>query len=101
MVHIVEQPESPQREDGGSPEIGVVLLRRGVRRMEALRPSCCGCGRSPLVGERISVFRDKRGRERSACELCAAEPGAASLGEQVSTTVVRAGERPLAVRRAA
>jgi hypothetical protein len=100
MIHLQEEPE-PAREDGGSPEIELALLRRGLRRMESHRSSCCACGRCPLVGERMRVFRGADGKERSACTLCVPDESGSSLGEPVGTRVVRAGERPLAVRRAA
>lgn len=44
------------------------LLRRGVGILEADRPRCADCGRTPLVGEHVHRYN---GRKRGiVCELC-------------------------------
>jgi hypothetical protein len=84
-----------------APELELELLRAGVRKMAAQRARCSHCRRSLLVGERVQVFA-AAGRERHICALCLGTdaPGS-SVGELVRTERVRAGERPLSVRRAA
>jgi hypothetical protein len=99
-VHPHTQSDPPL-EEGSAWEIERGLLRRGLRRMEAHRFVCSNCRRSPLVGERLHVFRAADGRERLVCGLCAHEAEHTSLGEPVGVLRMRAGERPLAVRRAA
>ena len=49
-------------------ELQVALVRRAIDRCDAGRERCCGCRRSPLVGER--VYLDQRGAVY--CELCRA-----------------------------
>lgn len=44
-----------------------VLLRRGVGALAAGREHCVDCGRTPLVGEHVHLFEDRRG---IVCELC-------------------------------
>jgi hypothetical protein len=97
-----EPPQTPDPKDlqeHHAPDLELQLLRRGLRGMAANRWACSRCGRSPLVGERLHVFAPQ-GQEQSVCSLCvrAAE---GSLGEPVRVERVRAGERPLNVRRAA
>jgi uncharacterized Zn finger protein (UPF0148 family) len=67
------------------------LLRKGVGALEACRPTCEDCGRTPLVGERI--FRYRRGVV--VCALCAPTRDA----EPEATDMVRHSERGHAVRR--
>lgn len=69
------------------------LLRRGVVALEADRSSCAGCGRTPLVGECVYVYR-RRTREQTLCELCRLERSEPPL----ATAVVRHCEHGLAVR---
>jgi hypothetical protein len=60
--------------DNGAPGLQVALVRRAVDQCDALRERCHGCGRTPLVGERVYV--DQAGIVY--CELCRAldpEPG--------------------------
>ena len=42
------------------------LLRRGVRARATEDRTCCDCGRTPLVGERMYRY----GGEGRVCELC-------------------------------
>jgi hypothetical protein len=51
------------------------------------------------VGERLRVFAARRGTERALCDLCLTESEAA--GKPLRMELVRAAERPLAIRRAA
>ena len=51
-------------EERHAPELERQLLRTSVLGMTADRCACSGCGRSPLVGERIQVFAARHGRER-------------------------------------
>jgi hypothetical protein len=91
----------PDPQQHHAPELELELLRAGVRKMAAQRPECSRCRRSLLVGERAQVFADG-GSERYVCALClATEAEGSSVGELVRTERVRAGERPLSVRRAA
>lgn len=84
-----------------APELELELLRSGVRRMAAQRPSCSTCRRSLLVGERLQVFL-AAGSERQVCALClGADAEGSSIGKLVRTERVRAGERLLRIRRAA
>jgi hypothetical protein len=57
-----ELPELP------FPELQLALMRRAVDRRDAIRERCCGCRRTPLVGER--VYLDEGGK--LYCELCRA-----------------------------
>jgi hypothetical protein len=43
------------------------LLRRAVRLLAADRHSCSHCGRTPLVGERVHVYKREPG---VVCDLC-------------------------------
>jgi hypothetical protein len=52
----------------GSEDFEIALLRRGVDRRIAGSERCRGCGRTPLVGER--VYLDRHGGIH--CELCRA-----------------------------
>jgi hypothetical protein len=62
-----------------SRDLEVALLRKGVGALEADRPQCADCGRTPLVGERIYRY-DRHGL---VCALCRrqrrAEPDGAEL----------------------
>ena len=63
-----EVPKTPavQESDNGTPELELALLRRGVGQRDAGQERCCGCQRTPLVGE--TVYVDDRGSVY--CELC-------------------------------
>jgi hypothetical protein len=52
--------------DHGDPQLQVALVRQAVNRRDAVRERCRGCGRTPLVGERVYV--DEGGV--LYCELC-------------------------------
>ncbi|MEX0992942.1 MAG: hypothetical protein WDZ37_03005 [Solirubrobacterales bacterium] len=91
-------PESEQTHH--APELERRFLRRGVKGMEAQREGCARCGRSLLVGERLSVFADRDGRERAVCDVCVSKVADGSLGERVRVQRVRAGERRLVIRAA-
>ena len=54
--------------DEDFPELEIALLRRGVGRRDAGQERCCGCRRTPLIGE--TVYLDDRGLV--FCELCRA-----------------------------
>ena len=54
--------------DGDFPELEIALLREGVGRRDAVQERCCGCHRTPLVGETVYV----RGHDEVFCELCRA-----------------------------
>jgi len=86
-------------EERHAPELERQLLRHGVVRMSAGRCACSQCGRSPLVGERLQIFAGKHGAERALCDLCLAI--AETAGAPLRMEQVRAGERPLAIIRAA
>ena len=92
-------PHPDDHEERHAPEIERVLLRNGVLRMTAGRCACSRCGRSPLVGERLRVFAARHGTERALCDLCLTESEAA--GKPLRMELVRAAERPLAIRSAA
>jgi hypothetical protein len=57
--------------DDVAPELQVALVRRAVDRCDAVRERCQGCGRTPLVGERVYI--DQGGT--AYCELCRALDG--------------------------
>jgi hypothetical protein len=68
-----------------------VLLRRGVGTLEADRHRCADCGRTPLTGEHVHLYRRAQG---IVCELCRPlrrEP-------PVTTEIVRHSEHGHAVR---
>jgi hypothetical protein len=48
-----------------------VLLRRGVGALEADRPRCADCGRTPLTGEYVHLYASSRSAMHTiVCELC-------------------------------
>ena len=96
-------PESPAdpNQPHHAPELERRFLRMGVEGMAAERRECSGCGRSPLVGERLRVFAAKNGRKRTVCDICVAEFPKDALGEPVRVYRVGPSERRLNVRRAA
>jgi hypothetical protein len=54
--------------DDDTPELEIAILRRGVDIRDAGQERCCGCNRTPLVGE--TIYLDDRGSV--FCELCRA-----------------------------
>jgi hypothetical protein len=67
---IAEESRMADRDhpDQGAPELQVALVRRAVDHCDAARERCCGCRRTPLIGERIYF-----GPEGAVyCELCRA-----------------------------
>jgi 1,4-dihydroxy-2-naphthoyl-CoA synthase len=97
---VSETPE-PGPEQHHAPELELELMRAAVRKMAARRPTCSRCARSLLVGELAHVF-SAAGDERHICALClVTEVDGSSAGNLLRTERVRAGERPLNVRRAA
>jgi hypothetical protein len=69
------------------------LLRKSVGALVAGRASCDGCGRTPLVGERVHLFSGGA----LLCELC--RPRRDDLPER--SEVVHHSERGHTVRRRA
>jgi len=55
------------------PDLERELLRKGVGAREAGRRHCSDCGRTPLVGERVHIYK----RGAVVCELCRPARGAA------------------------
>jgi len=45
-----------------------LLLQRGIGALEADRTRCADCGRTPLFGELVHLYEDRRAR--LVCELC-------------------------------
>jgi hypothetical protein len=66
-LHSAERPVV-QQSDSGSPDLELALLREGVGRRDASQERCCGCNRTPLVGE--TVYLSDHGLVY--CELCRA-----------------------------
>jgi len=54
------------------PDLERELLRQGVGRREAGRRHCSDCGRTPLVGETVHIYK----RGAVVCELCRPARGA-------------------------
>jgi hypothetical protein len=75
------------------PDLERELLRKSVGEQAAGRVSCDDCGRTPLVGERVHLFRDGA----HICELC--RPRRDDRPER--SQVVHHSERGLTVRRRA
>lgn len=77
-------------------QIEAALLRASVEALEAGRPTCRHCHRTPLVGEQVHIYGPTRHRSRTdvVCELCrplrAAEPD--------RTELVRSPERGSSVQ---
>jgi hypothetical protein len=88
-------PEEPA-EERHAPALERQLLKTSVSTMAAGRCSCSGCGRSPLIGERIQVFALRDGRERALCDLCAT-----GAGEPLRMERIWPFSRTLLVQRAA
>ena len=66
------------------------LLRKSVGRLTAERERCSGCGRTPLIGERLHVYESGR----VCCELCRER----SRERPVRSEPVRGSEHGQAVR---
>jgi hypothetical protein len=74
------------------PSLESVMLRNSVGSMESHRPTCSGCGRTPLVGE----FLHRLEPERLLCGLCLAQlPESDRLA--IASERIHAGERGLRV----
>jgi hypothetical protein len=74
------------------PSLESVMLRNSVGSMESHRPTCSGCGRTPLVGEYLHRLE----AERFLCGLCLAQvPEADRI--PVASERLHAGERSIAV----
>jgi hypothetical protein len=70
------------------------LLRRGVSLLAAARHACMGCGRTPLVGERVHIYEHEHG---IICELCRLR----HRGQPHASELVRHSEHGHTVRLAA
>ena len=55
------------------PDLERELLRKGVGDREAGRRHCSDCGRTPLIGERVHIYK----RGAVVCELCRSARGTA------------------------
>jgi hypothetical protein len=67
------------------------LLRKGLGALTRDRHECADCGRTPLPGERVHLYRD----ETLVCALCLADRDE----EPVRTEVVHDTEHARTVRR--
>jgi hypothetical protein len=72
------------------PDLERELLRKSVSLMDAGRHRSSDCGRSPLVGEHVHMYR----RGTVVCELCSA----LRAGSPERTEQVRFGGRGATVR---
>ena len=61
-----------------TPELELVLLRRGVDQRVAGSERCERCGRTPLIGERVYVYEGGA----ILCELCRVLEPAAPVGSR-------------------
>ncbi len=82
--------------DTPSDDLEQLLLRRSVGALEADRPRCADCGRTPLTGEELHLLAGARPfrRKRLVCELC-------RLGHRrrpLASEVVRGAEHGQTVR---
>jgi hypothetical protein len=59
---------------------------------------CSVCGRTPVIGERVSVMSNVR-RESPVCDLCLGRPRARALGEVTRQERVRSSAGAANVRR--
>ncbi len=75
------------------PDLGLGLLRKGVRHLTAARDECTVCHRTPLVGEHVHVYAN----ESVVCELCRHQ----RVGEPERVELVRHSELGHAVKPAA
>lgn len=62
-----------------APALERALLRRGVQHRYATHERCSGCGRTPLVGERVYLADTGP----VLCELCRASESARQLHSRV------------------
>jgi hypothetical protein len=74
------------------PDLGLRLLRRGVRHLASDREHCTVCHRTPLVGEHIHFYAGGT----VLCELCRQE----RVGEPERSELVRHSELGHAVKPA-
>jgi hypothetical protein len=65
--------------------------------MEEFTP-CTACGRTPLVGEHVSVMASGRS-EAAVCDLCLERPRALALGEALRRERIRSTAGAANVRR--
>jgi hypothetical protein len=100
MSLLSPEPSPDGEQTHHAPELERRYLRRGVEGMAAQRSGCSRCGRSPLVGERLSVFRAQSG-ERRYCDTCMAQMPLDDLGDPLRIERVHASERRLRISRAA
>jgi hypothetical protein len=75
------------------PDLERELLRKSVGALAAGRARCQGCGRTPLVGERVHVFAGGD----LVCDLCRGR----RRGEPERTETVHHSERGHTVKRRA
>ena len=61
---------SLRRAPAGRPRLDTALLRRSMDDAMAARHRCAHCGRTPLTGEFVHVYRGAGDEERIVCELC-------------------------------
>jgi hypothetical protein len=62
-------------------KLELLLLRRGVGALEADRSRCADCGRTPLTGEEVHVFGERR--RRIVCALCRRRRREAPLASEI------------------
>ena len=74
------------------PDLGLRLLRKGVRHLAAGRDECAVCRRTPLVGERVFIYANGA----AVCHLCRDE----RAGEPERSELVRHSELGHAVKPA-
>jgi hypothetical protein len=58
------------REPLGIRQFEARLLQNSLDALSSERCACDDCGRTPLAGETVAVYEERRG-ERLLCELCA------------------------------
>jgi hypothetical protein len=83
-------------------QLEMILLRRGLGTLAAGRECCADCGRTPLTGEQVHVYRSGPAfapfasvrRERLVCELCRT----ARNGPPLASETVQHAERGQTVR---
>jgi hypothetical protein len=61
-----------------------VLLQRGVGDLEAGRNRCADCGRTPLTGEHVHLYKaEEEGQHHLVCELCRVTRREAPLASEI------------------
>ena len=73
-------------------ELASILLRNSLGALNADRPTCSRCHRTPLTGELMHELESGQG----VCSLCLAEADGRD-GDPVRSERVRATDKPLAV----